>query len=241
MASRIGEVVLETSPFRIKICGVRRQEIIEAVGASAADAIGLNFFPLSVRYVDPEVAKTAELSRTAASLGLCRVGVFVNETVDRILAIADAVGIDAIQLHGDEPGSDVRRLTEGERPVIRVIKLPLTGLAPETIEGAIRPWRSVPVSLLLDADGGGHHGGVGKRLDWDAIRRWSDDHPEIAWGLAGGLDAENVSEAVRRSGARAVDVASGVEAPRGTKSAQRINRFANVADDAIRSGPRPSR
>lgn len=229
----------ESSPFRIKICGVRRQEIVEAVGASAADAIGLNFFPLSVRYIDPELAKTAELSHAAASLGLVRVGVFVNETVDRILAVADAIGIDAIQLHGDEPESDVRRLIEGERPVIRAIKLPLSGLTPETIEGAIRPWRSVPISLLLDADGGGQHGGAGKRLDWDAIRRWSDDHPQIAWGLAGGLDSANVSEAVRRSGARAVDVASGVEAPRGTKSAQQISRFTNVADDAIRGRPRP--
>lgn len=233
--------MLETSPFRIKICGVRRRESVEAVGASAADAVGFNFFPRSIRYADPALTKTAELSRVAASLGLLRVGVFVNESVDRILAVADAVGIDAVQLHGDEPESDVRQLSGGERPVIRAIKLPLSGLAAETIERAIRPWRSVPVSLLLDADGGGQHGGVGKRLDWDTIRGWSRDHPDVAWGLAGGLDVENVAEAVRRSGARAVDVASGVEAPRGTKSAHRVSRFASLADDAIRSGSGPSR
>ncbi len=86
--------------FRIKICGVRRVADIVASASAGADAVGLNFFRQSIRYVLPE--KAVELSIEAGQHGLLRVGVFVDEPVESILAISDQVGLDLVQLHGHE-------------------------------------------------------------------------------------------------------------------------------------------
>ena len=159
--------------FHIKICGVREIDDIHAVADSGADAIGLNFFPASVRFVDPTVLKTAELSQVAAQRGLYRVGVFVNESIESIAATAKAIGLEMIQLHGDEPVSFARELSRcGRWPLIRAIKLPKGGLEPAAIEVLARPWIDIGCHPLLDADGGAAHGGSGQTLDWDAVRRW---------------------------------------------------------------------
>ncbi|MGV3482819.1 MAG: phosphoribosylanthranilate isomerase [Planctomycetaceae bacterium] len=210
--------------FRIKICGVRRVSDIAATAVSGADAVGLNFFRQSIRYVEPELA--IELSSEAEDRGLLRVGVFVDEAIDSILDISDRVGLDFVQLHGHESEPDAQRLLNAGERVIRAIRLPVGRLEPQEVEERVAPWRELGCDLLLDADAGAQAGGAGLRLDWAAIGRWRAEYAtQDSWALAGGLTPQTVAKAVALTGASAVDVASGVEQPRGIKSAALIEAF----------------
>lgn len=220
--------------FEIKICGIRRQDDVRAVAASAADAIGLNFFSESVRYVDPAAAETRAISDLAVSVGLRRIGVFVNESVAGILRTVDQVGLDGVQLHGDESPAIVGQLRgELSIPLLRAIKLPTSPLTIDAIDSRAMPWIELDCHLLLDADAGSRHGGSGKTLHWQSVRQWAARRPELGWTLAGGLTAMNVARALESSGACSVDTASGVEEPKGCKSAVRINQFAAAAREAM--------
>lgn len=223
---------MPTPPFRIKICGVRRMEEIRATAAAGGDAVGLNFFPPSVRYVDPAVAAT--LAAQATRLGLCPVGVFVSEPLARVMQIAGDAGIDTVQLHGDETLEDARQLLRSGFAVIRAVRLPGGPCSPQQIDAAVAPWVEAGCSALLDADAGEAFGGKGLRLDWPSLRQWRGEHPSAAdFILAGGLDVDAVIEAVTASGAWGVDVASGVESPRGVKSVDHIRQFAERARAAL--------
>jgi phosphoribosylanthranilate isomerase len=212
--------------FHIKICGVRTRDAIYSASTSGADAIGLNFYPSSIRYIDPQADTTRSLSDRAAQLGLLRVGVFVNASFDEILRTVAIAGIDAVQLHGDESLDLAQTLLDVNRfGVIRAIKLPRGTLDSFQIESLVRPWFNAGCHPLLDVDAGSNHGGSGKTLDWDSIGRWVLEHPRDRFTLAGGLDPDNVAEAIRRSGTRSVDAASGVERPRGEKCHELIEAF----------------
>lgn len=212
--------------FRIKICGVRHLEDIHAVADGGADAVGLNFFPGSIRFLDPGSPIATELSQAASQRGLLRVGVFVNESSEAIARVVDQIEIDVIQLHGDEPLAVARELAESRKlPVIRAIKLATGPLQPTRIEAVVRPWIDAGCHPLLDADAGVAHGGSGKTLDWLSIGQWSDANRQTPFTLAGGLNPGNIAEAIRQSGARSVDTASGVEQPRGEKQLDLIAAF----------------
>ncbi|MDM4016596.1 phosphoribosylanthranilate isomerase [Roseiconus lacunae] len=213
--------------FRIKICGVRFKNDVDAVEQSGADAIGLNFFPPSIRYVDPAAPATYELAAAANSAGLLRVGVFVNTSVDQMTTIADTVGLDVIQLHGDETVSIAQALLAEGRRIIRAIKLPRRAMSVNEIESIAGPWSAIGIHLLLDADAGSAHGGSGKTLHWASIARWAEQAGPDRWTLAGGLKPENIAEAVRTSHASSIDTASGVECPKGVKNEGRIFAFAS--------------
>lgn len=216
--------------FQIKICGVREIADVEAVSQSGADAIGWNFFPPSCRFLDPENASTLQIASKAAQLGLSQVGVFVNHPIERILAISARLGIDAVQLHGDESPEFAMQLKEaGVRQLIRAIKLPVESLTVASITKHVEPWISTGAHLLLDSDGGRQHGGTGKTLDWTVVRDWALRSEVRSWTLAGGLNPENIATAIEQSGARSVDTASGVEITRGEKSAALIGEFASIA------------
>jgi len=215
--------------FHIKICGVRFKEDIIAVGDSAADAIGLNFYPQSVRFLDPQAASTRELSDQARSLGLVRVGVFVNRSPQQVIAIADQVGLEIVQLHGDETTDDALTIVHHGWPVLRAIKLPVGPLSVAEIDRRAKPWQQAGIALLLDADAGATHGGSGQTLDWATLKQWAVSQNDCTWVLAGGLHPDNVAAAIRASGAVRVDVASGVESARGIKADHKIIRFAKTA------------
>lgn len=217
------------NPFHTKICGVRFKSDIAAVEASPADAVGLNFFPPSRRYLSPEEPAAAELCRLSRVGGLASVGVFVNETAERIVAVAERLDLDHVQLHGDESPALASELLRRRLSVIRAIKLPAGPLEAAALQEKAAPWAEIGVHLLLDADAGAAHGGSGRVLDWRGIRRWAEAYPGVTWTLAGGLTVENVAEAIRLSGAKSVDVASGVEHPRGQKAAGLIEKFARLA------------
>ena len=221
--------------FRIKICGVKTREDIVAVADSHADAIGLNFFPPSVRFVDPTAKQTVELSQLASNSGLVRVGVFVNESPQAIADICDRVGLDVVQLHGDETieiANEVKLACH--LPTVRAIKLPAGPLDQVGIDKRCGAWIEAGFSLLLDADAGSAYGGSGKQLDWNSVGTWSSARLSRKWALAGGLNVDNVSEAIAKSVAPAVDTASGVEASKGLKSAEMILAFASTANDALK-------
>ncbi len=219
--------------FHIKICGVRKIADVDAVIAAGADAIGVNFFPKSVRYLDPESQATSELVHHAKRGGLTTVGVFVNESAESMLATAERVGFDVVQLHGDETVGTAESVVAEGLPVIRALKLkpPVSGRY--ELDELARDWVGCGCRLLLDADAGAAHGGSGKTLDWDAVAQWAQESGIEDWLLAGGLAPGNVAQAIQASGATSVDVASGVESPRGVKSAERITAFASSARKAF--------
>ena len=221
--------------FQIKICGVRFKQDIDAVADAGGDAVGLNFYQPSIRYVAPSDPATVELSRHSKKRGLKCVGVFVNESVDQILEIANVIDLNIVQLHGDESTEVATRLMEHGCQLIRAVKLPKTELTPQTIADRAGPWSEIGCHVLLDADAGKHHGGSGLTLNWNMVAAWSEANSEDAdWTLAGGLNSTNVAEAIALSGAQSVDTASGVEEPRGTKCPTRIAQFVSACQQALR-------
>lgn len=212
--------------FHIKICGVRQPVDVPAIKNCGGEAIGLNFFRPSVRFLDPDSPQTLELSRAARAAGLMRIGVFVNETPEAIAMVADKVGLDAIQLHGDETIEMAQEVAaQTGLKVIRAIKLQTGEMSPEAISAKVAPWIAAGCHLLLDADAGGAHGGSGQTLDWPSIGAWADQNGAVSWTLAGGLTPENVGDAIEETGVQSVDVSSGVEETRGIKSEWLIRRF----------------
>ncbi|MFG0265811.1 MAG: phosphoribosylanthranilate isomerase [Rhodopirellula sp. JB055] len=206
---------------------MRSVQDVRSVADSGADAVGLNFYEPSVRSLNPDAEETIRINQVAREVGLTRVGLFVNHDLEFIQRVAGSLRLDWIQLHGDEPVSLAKSLiAKGER-VLRAVRLPRGKLSPSQINAVIGEWGAVDVSLLLDADAGASFGGGGQSLDWPSIRVWADRRGESAagWVLAGGLTPENVAEAVQVSGATGVDVASGVEQPKGQKNAAKIRQF----------------
>jgi phosphoribosylanthranilate isomerase len=197
----------------VKICGVTRLEDARAVWAAGADALGLNFYPRSPRYV--EAATAAALARTRPALGAV-VGVFVNESPDIIRARVRECGLTAVQLHGDEPPE---ACTGFGVPVIKALRV----RGPEDVARARAYIGAGDVTtLLLDGAAPGYGGG-GVGFDWSLVARLSDAGVPVL--VAGGLNPGNVQEAVRATKPYGVDVASGVEVSPGIKDADAVRAF----------------
>ncbi|MCI0346117.1 MAG: phosphoribosylanthranilate isomerase [Chloroflexi bacterium] len=201
---------------RVKICGVTTLEDALAAAAAGADLVGFNFWAGSKRRIG-----VAAAARIAARLPptIVKVGVFVDAPRPEIERTIDAVALDAVQLHGQEPPEDC----EGFR--VKVVKA-IGARAAEDLPGAAARYRVDYV--LLDADAGSQYGGTGRSFDWGRA-------VGVAPGrlfLAGGLDLENVAAAVRRVRPYAVDVASGVETAPGKKDARKVREFIEHAKNA---------
>ncbi|MDR1648167.1 MAG: phosphoribosylanthranilate isomerase [Zoogloeaceae bacterium] len=194
---------------RIKMCGFTRAEDVDAAVAVGADALGFVFYPQSPRHVTTEVA--ARLVRRLPPFVLA-VGLFVNAKEREIEAVLASVPLNLLQFHGDETPEDCARW---QCPWIRAARvrpgLDLIRYA-EAFSGAR--------ALLLDSFSKTAYGGSGKSFDWALIPP-ALPLPII---LSGGLDAENVGEAIQRVRPAAVDVSSGVEA-KGIKDAARMVAF----------------
>lgn len=199
----------------MKLCGLRRPVEVELAAALGAWACGFVFHPSSARYVSPDAA--AVLARKAGSL--VRVGVFVEHDVDRIRAIAEAVGLNAVQLH--------RRWTADEVACLRREGLAVIGLLrPEWIDGlAGLDEEAMPEFFLLEPEAGGL-GGTGLRRDWTGLAaRLAGVELPRPFLLAGGLDAEQLASAVEAVAPDGVDVSSGIESRRGVKDLERMRAF----------------
>ncbi|MEE2827079.1 MAG: phosphoribosylanthranilate isomerase [Planctomycetota bacterium] len=208
--------------FKTKICGVTSLEDARAAIELGADAIGLNFYRSSRRFVNPELAR--EISRDIQPGKALRVGVFVNMPVDEVLETVKQVGLDVVQFHGDET---IDMIEPMGLPVIRAIRLGEQASS----EKEISQWIAHGVgAILLDADAGNEYGGTGKTIDWQKAGHISCEVPLI---LAGGLTPENVGRAISEARPDAVDVASGVEGQAGGKDLGLMREFIRNAREAF--------
>jgi phosphoribosylanthranilate isomerase len=205
---------------RIKICGLTREEDVDAAVAAGADALGFVFYPPSPRYVKAQ--RAVELVRRIPPF-VEVVGLFVNEPPEVVQAVCAALPISVLQFHGDEDANYCRQFS---RPYLRAARV-----RPELdlVEFA----RSFPDArgLLLDAFVEGYGGG-GHVFDWTLI---PPDLPGFLV-LSGGLTAANVGDAIRRVRPVAVDVSSGVEMGKGIKDHSKIAAFVAAvrkADESI--------
>jgi phosphoribosylanthranilate isomerase len=215
--------------FRIKICGITNVADAEATLAAGADAIGLNFYSQSSRYVDRATARN--ISQSLGSR-VAKVGVFVNAPVDEIIATYDEVGLDLIQLHGDERPEVLRPLSP--RPVMKAFRVGPEGLA------SVRHWLEtcMPISIfpklvLIDAYQAGQYGGTGATSDWPSAAAYARTTGVPPLVLAGGLTPKNVAEAIRAVRPNAVDTAGGVENSPGRKDAALMKAFVEAARAAM--------
>jgi len=213
------------SRVRVKICGVRSIAEARAAVEAGADALGFNLWPESPRYIDPSNAQTVIASLPPF---ISKVGVFVNEDADRIVGTSARVGVDAVQLHGDETPDFCSRLRLADN-FKHVTLIKAVRVATETdIEGI----RLYPVSgILLDSKIKGTYGGTGEHFDWQLAVKASGFAPII---LAGGLRIENVREAITSVRPFAIDVCSGVESSPGVKDPGKIRAFMAEVERANR-------
>ncbi|MCG2839466.1 phosphoribosylanthranilate isomerase [Sandaracinobacter sp. RS1-74] len=206
---------------RVKICGITSPEALVATLSAGADACGFVFFPPSPRALTPEEARPL----AARAPHLLKVGLFVDADDALIEAAVSAGALGALQLQGAEGPERVAALkARFGLPVWRAVGVKT---AADVAEAARR--FSAADLLLLDAkppEGATLPGGNGLRFDWRIL---ADARPSMAWGLAGGLTAESVGEAIARTGAPLVDVSSGVESAPGMKDIAKIAAFVEAA------------
>ncbi|KIC09618.1 N-(5'-phosphoribosyl)anthranilate isomerase [Leisingera sp. ANG-M1] len=211
------------SDIRVKICGLKTpQHIAAAAGAGAAYA-GFVFFPKSPRNVSIEQAAALAIE---APIGLCKVALTVNATDAELDAITGAVPLDMLQLHGKESPERVAEVrARYGLPVMKAV-----GIADASDIPQIALYEQVADQLLIDAKPPKEAelpGGNGLAFDWRLLagrKYW-----QKPWMLAGGLTPDNVAEAIRMTGARQVDVSSGVESAPGEKDAALIESFTKAA------------
>jgi phosphoribosylanthranilate isomerase len=212
--------------FTIKICGITRPEDARATAEAGADAIGLNFYPQSPRAIDLDRARSIV---AALPGGMIKVGLFANAQPAEICRTCDALGLDLIQLHGDEPPELLSAL--GGRPVMKAFRAASAdGLS--TMLDYLETCRALgclPRLILLDAPMNRGFGGSGKLADWTLARQYLEDQQAPMLVLAGGLKPGNVAEAIRATGARAVDTASGAESQPGIKDPAALAAFVRAA------------
>jgi phosphoribosylanthranilate isomerase len=218
--------VADAAPVAVKICGMTRPDDAAAAADAGARYIGLVFFPKSPRHVAPGEARAVAL---AVPPGVAKVALTVDATDDEIDAILATVPIDMLQLHGTESPARVAALrARTGLPVMKAV-----GVAGADDLSAIDAYASVADQILVDAkpaEGADLPGGNGLAFDWRLIagRRWP-----VPWMLAGGLTPETVAEAIALTGARQVDVSSGVESAPGEKDHDRIMRFVAAAGGVL--------
>ena len=206
----IGKAAGPSVRTRVKICGITRPEDGLAAAAAGADAIGLVFYPRSPRFVTPEQA--LDVVRALPPF-VTVVGLFVNEQPGMVRAMADAVGLDLLQFHGDESPDYCRQFNQ---PYIKALRV-----RPDSDLLAVAQGFREARGLLLDAWHETLPGGSGAVFDWGLIPEPLRAHCI----LAGGLDPDNVAGAIRSVRPYAVDVSSGVEADKGIKDPARIEAF----------------
>ncbi|MDP2809029.1 MAG: phosphoribosylanthranilate isomerase [Rhodocyclaceae bacterium] len=232
------------SRTRIKICGITREEDLDAALAAGADAVGFVFYPPSPRCLTP--LRAAELARRVPPF-VSRVGLFVNEDSVSVAATLEIVPMEVLQFHGEEDASYCEAFGKSYIKAARIITAPGAPLRVASPPlGAAKPLgrpggflgpgldlvefaRSFPSAqaLLLDAYAESY-GGAGQVFDWSLI----PDNLPLPMILSGGLTAGNVEEAICRLRPWAVDVSSGVELAKGIKDAAKIAAFVAAVKNA---------
>ena len=197
-------------PVKIKFCGITRVEDAEAAAMLGVDAIGFVFYAASPRCI--AVPHAAEIARTLPPF-LCKVGLFVNASAAEVAAVSHAVGLDLVQYHGDETPAACAR---SPRPWIKAMRVRAElDLARECARyGDASAW-------LFDSYDDKLYGGSGKVFDWRLLTA----HQQRPLILAGGLTPDNVGMAIRATAPYAVDVSGGIEAAKGIKDHEKMQKF----------------
>ena len=216
----------------IKICGIRDLPTALAIAELGADAVGLNFFADSARYVTLSAAQeiAAALPRTVEPVGL-----FVNHTVEQVVDTCQQCELRTVQIHGDESPEFLAELLE-HLPEVRLIRAYRVEAGQiDSLVNALDETRQQGVGLyacIVDAFIEGTFGGTGQTADWSdlASQYKTADWPPLI--LAGGLNAENVAAAVQTVQPWGVDTASGVESAPGFKDLELVGRFIENARKA---------
>ena len=207
-----------TNPVSVKICGLATVDDVRACADAGANYMGLVFFEKSPRNITIPAARELAL---AAPLGLAKVALVVNPSDAELDAITATVPLDMLQLHGRETPERVAEVkARYGLPVMKAV-----GIADGDDLPKLESYFGVADQILVDAKppkGGELPGGNGLSFDWRLLagRRWP-----CPWMLAGGLTPENVAQAVKMTGAKQVDVSSGVEDAPGQKNAELIQKF----------------
>jgi phosphoribosylanthranilate isomerase len=210
----------------VKICGLSTSATLAAALDAGADMVGFVFFPKSPRHVDWATARALGLeARGRAKI----VALTVDADDEALNRIVDALSPDLIQLHGRESPARVERIGElCARPTMKAI-----GVSAREDLAAAEPYESVADLLLIDAKppkDAALPGGNGLPFDWSLVR---DFAPRRPWLLSGGLDPDTVAAAIALTGARGVDVSSGVERAPGVKDIAKIKAFVAAARSAF--------
>lgn len=195
--------------MRIKICGLTRNQDVQVAVAEGADALGFVLYAPSPRAVTAEQA--ASLIKHAPAF-VTTVALFVDESAEEIYRALDVCSFDLLQFHGNESPEFCRQFN---RPYMKAIRV----RSADDIHRAVQQYPDTK-ALLLDAYVENLPGGTGQAFDWRLIPELS-----IPWVLAGGLNANNVADAVNQVKPFAVDVSGGVEASKGIKDVQKIKDF----------------
>jgi phosphoribosylanthranilate isomerase len=200
---------------KVKVCGITNPEDARLAAGSGADAIGL-IFAKSSRKVSVEEAR--EIAATLPE-GVLKVGVFVNEEPEEVLSVAREVGLDYVQLHGDETPETVTFLREGGVKVMKALRV--------RDEGSLAALEGYGADLvMLDAWSEKVRGGTGERFDW-ALAKSLKGRGNIV--VSGGLNPENVREAISFFEPYGVDASSSLEEAPGKKNGERVRRFVSAA------------
>lgn len=211
--------------MNVKICGLNEPVGLKSAIDAGARYIGFNFYKKSPRYVDLETARSLA---TIMPDGLCKVALVVDATDKYLDEINAAVPLDMLQLHGNETPERVSEIrSRYGLPVMKAL-----GISDADDLKDIDKYASVADQLLIDAKPPKNSelpGGNGLSFDWKLIanKRWT-----VPWMLAGGLRADNVATAIRLTGAKQVDVSSGVESGPGIKDPAQIASFIKAAYEA---------
>jgi phosphoribosylanthranilate isomerase len=201
----------------VKVCGITRLQDALLAAELGASAVGFVLWPGSARFVEPARARSI-VARLPP--GVLRVGVFVNQPVQQVNDLADAVGLGAVQLHGEEPAGYCESI---ERPIIKAIAVG------DSFDAAILSLVPASATLLLDACDPIRRGGTGTTVDWRVAAGIARQRQTV---LAGGLNPGNVAAAIRGVAPYGVDVSSGVESAPGVKDDALVRAFFEALNGA---------
>lgn len=208
------ENFLDLETVSLKICGVTTLDDAQLLAKMGVDALGVNFWPNSKRYIAPDHASwLLELEGK-----ILRVGVFVNQSCELPLRLIHDGYLDVIQLHGDEQPDDTAEFRAAGIPFIKAIGV-------KTRADLLRATEFGAAAILLDAHAPGIYGGTGEVFDWEVASDFRRQHPDLPIILAGGITPENAGLAAMSVLPAALDIASGAEISPGIKDFQKVAAF----------------
>ena len=215
----------------IKICGITNLEDATGISYLGVDAIGFVLSTNSPRRVKPETAKEIITVLRGSGIKVPAAGVFVNEKIERVIQCSNLLGLDYIQLSGDEDDDYIKNLREGSGKIkiIKALRIKNNNKDKkdmiDEIDEKIDKLKDYADFILLDSYRKGIYGGTGVLLDWEMLKNYCSKIPVI---LSGGLDPENVKRAVNTVGPFGVDASSGLEIYPGKKDLNKVAGFVNV-------------